>query len=255
MAMALLLVAGLAALAAAALPAAAASATRQGAAGVGQAKGPPGEVAQLVQRFRAARRQAAREFTCLITPACATDEGRWLDALEAGRVALQGLAEHAGRGDAEAAYQRGLLGLEVAEGHAERRDLREGAQFPHTARVLNRRLQAEQREAERFLAMAAAAGHAEACFALAEHLAAQREPLPAAGLASHLYRCAVQGRAARDDLVGAAAVYARMRGALDPRDPLLVEAHALVHRGLKPERPWRLVEPEQAEALRRIAAP
>lgn len=229
----------------------------QGAAAAATAE-PAGQaptVAALVKRFQRARLAADRAQHCLLTPGCAADEGRWLDAMESGRQALAGLSLRAQQGDAEAAYQRGVLGLELVQSHRARQNPLHDAQFPATAQALRRRQSEEASESERHLAMAAATGHAPACLALALHVSAERKPPPEAGLAAQLFRCAVLGFQATGKPRDAADAYAYMRDVLSPRDPMLVEAHAAVHRGKVPERSWRLVEPAQVEALRRSAAP
>ena len=49
--------------------------------------------------------------------------------------------------------------------------------------------------------------------------------------------------------------YVAMRQALPAQDPALVEVHAVINRLQPPDRPWRRVEPAEAEALRRGVAP
>lgn len=214
-----------------------------------------GVVGRLVERFQSARLVGLKEFSCLLQAGCATDEGRWLDAMQAQREVLDQLDVLAEAGNIEAAYERGLLGLQIAKGLRERNTLEFSTQFPSRAQVLTRRERQATEEAERYLALAAAAGHAQSCLALARFLAGEGPKPGPGGLVSHLYRCAVLGFADAGDLVTAGAAFAHMRHDLPAEDPFLIEAHSVVLRGIKPERPWRLVEPDQAEALRRMTAP
>ncbi|MDH4393179.1 MAG: hypothetical protein QE285_17375 [Aquabacterium sp.] len=211
------------------------------------------EVQSLVRRYHAAQREVLRQQLCLMTPGCLTDEGRLLDALEVGKRMSQGLADRAQAGDVLAAHERGLIalsaaGLQRARSHSEAENQNPGAL------VLRRRWAQEQIVAERYLGMAAMAGHPPACLALGKTLS-ERVPQPEPELVGRLFRCAVSGFSAQGQRRQAVEAYAQMRLALPPQDPAMVEVHAVIHGPQPPERAWRRVEPTEAEALRRGATP
>ena len=238
--------------------AAAALASQPARAAKGQAAGvaapPDTEVQRLVRRFDAAQVVVLKEQLCLLTPRCFTDEGRLLDAMETGRRVSQALADLAQGGDAQAAYERGLIALRAAQTHASRSAADTDLQFPGAALILRRRWAQETSTAEKYLSMAAAQFHPPACLALAEHMA-QRFPQPEAPLMARLFRCAVIGFSERGDRAAAIDAFVKMREACKPMDPLLVEAHAVIFRNSPPDRPWRQVEPDEALALRKQRAP
>jgi hypothetical protein len=212
------------------------------------------EVQTLVRRYHAAQQEVLRQQLCLQTAGCLTDEGRLLDALEVGRRTAQALAERAQAGDVLAAHERGVIALGAARLQRDRTGLDTDSPYTGSFGVLRRRWAQEQATAERFLGMAALAGHPPACLALAQTLA-ERVPQPEPDLVSRLFRCAVNGFTALGQREQALRAYVSMRQALPARDPALVEVHAVIHRLQTPERPWRRVEPAEAEALRRGVAP
>ncbi len=212
------------------------------------------EVQRLVRRYDSAQVVVVKQQLCLRAPECVTDEGRLLDAMETVRVVLQTLSERAQAGDAEAAYERGLLALRVAESHAGRSWAETDAQFPATTAILRRRWAQETSTAQQFLSMASAAGHPRACLVLADHLAA-RVPQPEPKLVSRLFRCAVAGFTARGDRASAVDAFVKMRDTVRPEDPLMIETHSLIYRNVPPDRPWRRVEPAEALAVRKQVAP
>jgi hypothetical protein len=215
---------------------------------------PDTEVQRLVRRHDAAQVVVLKEQICLQTPRCLTDEGRLLDAMETVKRVNQALADLAQGGDAQAAYERGLIALRAAQTHAGRSALETDLQFPGAALILRRRWAQETSTAEKYLSMAAMQSHPPACLALAEHMA-QRAPQPEAPLVARLFRCAVVGFSDRGDRAAAIHAFAKMREACRPMDPLLVEAHAVIYRESPPDRPWRQVEPDEALALRNQRAP
>jgi hypothetical protein len=218
------------------------------------AAGPEAEVQALVRRYHAAQREVLRQQLCLMTKGCLTDEGRLLDAMEAGKRSTSALAERAQAGDVLAAHERGVIALQAAGQQLGRTGLDTDTQYPGSFGVLRRRWAQEQATAERYLGMAALAGHPPACLALAQTLAG-RVPQPEPDLVARLFRCAVNGFSAQGQRRQALEAYAAMRQVLPVQDPALVEVHALVLRHQTPERPWRRVEPAEAEALRRGVAP
>ena len=212
------------------------------------------DVQRLVRRYDKAQVVVVQQQLCLRTTGCATDEGRLLDAMETVRVVLLTLAERAQAGDADAAYERGLLSLRVAESHSSRSWAESDAQFPGTTAILRRRWAQETALAQQYLSMAAAEGHAQACLALAEHLAT-RVPQPEPKVVSRLFRCAVAGFTAQGKRAAAVDAFVKMRDTVKPNDPLMIETHSLIYRHVPPDRPWRQVEPAEALAVRKQAAP
>lgn len=212
------------------------------------------EVQQLVRRYHAAQLEVVRQQLCLQTAGCLTDEGRLLDALEVSKRTALGLADRAHAGDVPAAYERGLIALGAARLQRDRTGLDNDSPYSGSFGVLRRRWAQEQATAERYLGMAALGGHPPACLALAQTLA-ERVPQPEPTLVARLFRCAVNGFTALGQREQALRAYASMRKSLPAQDPALVEVHAVIHRLQPPERPWRRVEPSEAEALRRGVAP
>jgi len=212
------------------------------------------DVEALKQRHEAAFLVALKEQVCLLTRGCVTDEGRLLDALETCKRVEADLASRADSGNLEAALVRGLIALRMAQSHSSRSLDEINAQLPGAAVVLRRRWAQETQVGERYLSIAAQQGQPQACLALAEHLSA-RVPQPEAKLASHLFLCAVTGFDARGDRAGAIDAFSKMRAALRPSDPLLVNAHVLIYRLQSPVRPWQQVEPAEAMAVRKAASP
>lgn len=225
----------------------------KGAAAV-EATPPDSEVQRLVRRYDAAQGVVWKEQLCLQAQRCFTDEGRLLDAMETGKRVSQALADLAQGGDADAAYERGLIALKAARAHASRSAAETDTQFPGSTVVLRRRRAQETTTAEKYLSMAAMKRHPPACLALAEHLA-QRIPQTESSLVARLYRCAVVGFSDRYDRAAAIDAFIKMRAACSPMDPMLVEAHAVIYRNSPPDRPWRQVEPDEAMALRKQRAP
>jgi TPR repeat protein len=212
------------------------------------------EVQRLVLRYDAVQLVVLKEQLCLQTTGCFTDEGRLLDALETAKRVGQALADRAQAGDADAAYQRGLIALKAARAHANRSRVESDAQFQGSTAVLQRRWAQETATAEKYLSMAAMTQHSPACLALAVHLA-ERVPQPEALLVARLYRCAVIGFSALGDRAAAIDAFVKMRQACHPMDPMLIEAHTVIYRSIPPDRPWRQVEPDEALALRKQSAP
>ncbi len=212
------------------------------------------QVQALARRYRAAQVEVLRQQLCLQTKGCLTDEGRMLDALEACKRASLALADLAQAGDVLAAHERGMIALQAAGQQQGRTRMDADNQFSASAVVLRRRWAQEQATAERYLGMAALAGHPPACLALAQTLA-DRVPQPEPDLVARLFRCAVNGFSALGQRRQALEAYAAMRQALPAQDPALVEVYAVVLRLQTPERPWRRVEPAEAEALRRGVSP
>ena len=215
---------------------------------------PENEAQALARRYRVAQLEVLRQQLCLQTKGCLTDEGRMLDAMEVAKRSALTLAERAQAGDALAAHERGLIALQAASQQRGRARVDGDTQFSGGAVVLRRRWAQEQATAERYLGMAALAGHPPACLVLAQTLA-DRVPQPEADLVARLFRCAVNGFSALGQRRQALEAYASMRQSLPAQDPALVEVHAVVLRQQAPERPWRRVEPAEAEALRRGVAP
>ena len=211
-------------------------------------------VQTLVRRYHAAQQEVLRQQLCLQTAGCLTDEGRLLDALEVSRRSAQGLADRAQAGDFLAAHERGLIALGAARLQRDRTALDTDSAYLGSLPVLRRRWAQEQAVAERYLGMAALAGHPPACLTLAQTLA-ERVPQPEPDLVGRLFRCAVNGFTALGQREQAVRAYVAMRQALPAQDPALVEVHAVINRLQPPDRPWRRVEPAEAEALRRGVAP
>ena len=212
------------------------------------------EVQRLVRRYDAAQVVVLKEQLCLRAQRCFTDEGRLLDAMETGRRVSQALADLAQGGDADAAYERGLIALQSAQAHASRSAAETDTQFPGSTAVLRQRRAQETTTAEKYLSMAAMKHHPPACLALAQQLS-QRIPQTEPSLVARLYRCAVVGFSDRNDRAAAIDAFIKMREACSPMDPMLVEAHAVIYRNSPPDRPWRQVEPDEAMALRKQSAP
>lgn len=212
------------------------------------------DVEALKQRHEAAFLVALKEQVCLLTRGCVTDEGRLLDALETCKLVEADLAARADSGNREAALVRGLIALRMAQSHSSRSLDKINAQLPGASVVLRRRWAQETQVGERYLSIAAQQGQPQACLALAEHLSA-RVPQTEAQLVSHLFLCAVTGFDAKGDRAGAIDAYSKMRAALRPSDPLLVNAHVLIYRLKSPGRPWQQVEPAEAMAVRKAASP
>ncbi len=212
------------------------------------------EVQRLVHRYDSAQVVVVKQQLCLLAPGCVTDEGRLLDAMETVRVVLQSLADRAQAGDVDAAYERGLLSMRVAQSHAGRSWAETDAQFPGTTAILRRRWAQETSTAQQFLSMASAAGHPQACLVLAEQLAA-RVPQPEPKLVSRLFRCAVAGFTALGNRALAVDAFVKMRDTVRPNDPLMIETHSLIYRNTLPDRPWRRVEPAEALAVRKQVTP
>jgi hypothetical protein len=212
------------------------------------------EAQRLVRRYDAAQRVVLKEQLCLRTPSCFTDEGRLLDAMETSKRLSQALADRAQGGDAEAAYERGMIALRAAQSHGGRSLEEAAAQLRGSSAVLRRRESQETTTAEKYLSMAAVSRHPAACLALADLLAArvhQSEPL----LVARLYRCAVVGFSGLGDRAAAIDAFVKMRDVCSPVDPMLIEAHTVIYRNKLPDRPWRQVEPDEALALRKQTAP
>lgn len=217
-----------ASVAAQSLPAAAAPAASSGA------------LPSLLQRYTAAQRVALTEQVCLAEARCVTNEARLLDALETSRRLSQAVAELAESGDAEAAYQRGMMSLEVMEKHVKRSTMESQPRTPSQAAHLRRLISTEAATAQRYLGLAAQAGHAAACRAMARHLE-DRVPPPEPALVGKLYLCAVRGLVAQGNRAAALETYASMRDAVAPTSMELVEVYSLLFRsrasGRSPQQP------------------
>ncbi|MDM7942435.1 MAG: hypothetical protein QUV35_07385 [Hydrogenophaga sp.] len=194
-----------------------------------------GALPSLLQRYASAQRVALTEQVCLAEARCVTNEARLLEALETSRRLLQAVADLAEAGDAEAAYQRGMLSLAVMEKHAKRlgTDRQPGA--PARTAHLRRLISTEAATAQRYLGRAAQADHAPACRAMAGHLA-QRMPPPEPVLVARLYLCAVRGFAAQGSRTAALDAFASMREAVPPTSMELVEAYSLLFRSRAADR-------------------
>ena len=212
------------------------------------------ELDGLLRRYSTANLTALKEKVCLITPKCATDEGRLLDAMESSRLILRRLAEMAEAGDAEAAFHRGRLSYELADRQGDRAQVDATAEYPDMGKALRRRWAQETFDGQRFLAIAAAQGHPPGCLMLAERIAAV-VPRTEPELIAHLFRCAVTGFLDNKDRANAVGAFAKMRKTIGPREALLLEAHSLIFRQTPPERPWQRVEPAEALAERKKVAP
>ena len=236
-----------------ALPAASGAAERDAPGAVAAA--PSGELASLLQRYTAARRAALKEQVCLGSSRCGSDEGRLMDAMETRRRVSQAVAAMAEAGDAEAAYQRGLMSLQVMEEHAKRSamelDLRSPAQSAH----LRRLVATESATAQRYLGLAAQAGHASACRAMAGLLKERQGSSSPSTLVAQLYLCAVRGFLGQADRNTALETYIAMRQALAPDAIELVEAYSLLFRAQSPTGPRQRIEPDTAPQPRKQEAP
>ncbi|WP_439114078.1 hypothetical protein [Hydrogenophaga sp.] len=211
------------------------------------AAAPSGELPSLLQRYAAARRAALKEQVCLGSSRCGSDEGRLMDAMETRRRVSQAVAELAEAGDAEAAYQRGLMSLQVMEEHAKRSAMELDLRSPGQSAHLRRLIATESATAQRYLGLAAQAGHASACRAMAGHLKERQgsssSPSP---LVAQLYLCAVRGFLGQADRNTALETYIAMRQALAPDAMELVEAYSLLFRAQSPTGPRQRVQPDTA---------
>jgi hypothetical protein len=208
----------------------------------------------LLEQYANAQRVALKEQLCLATVNCVTDEARLLAALETSRRLLHAVAELAEAGDAEAAYQRGLLSLGVVEKHAKRSatqvDLRSSLQKTR----LQRLMAVESESAQRYLGMASRTGHALACQALARHLS-ERALQSEKPLVAKLYLCAVRGFLAQALRAPALQAYASMKRTVAPDSVELVQAYSLMFHGKTPDRPWQRAASEVVNETRKWETP
>jgi hypothetical protein len=203
----------------------------------------------LGQRYQRLVNDALSQQLCLVSRGCVTDEARMIRALEESRTLLSRLEQMASSGDIEAAYQRGRIAHEQSRRQGERAMSQTDATFWAEATILRKRADDEARVADRFLSLASADGHPDACFLLAGTLAGSRSAEDRK-VAAPLFTCAVEGYVARKDRVRAYEVLQTMREHVRGDDPRVIRAYAAVMKDNVPVRPWRMVEPAEADALR-----